>query len=66
MRAPDIRAHYKAMMARDNLHLAVVGDIRRAELRRLMRDIFLPLATPHDITENRKNSRSTRPFEPPY
>ena len=43
MRASDIRAHYKAMMARDNLHLAVVGDIGRAELRRLMRDIFLPL-----------------------
>jgi len=41
--ASDIRAHYKAMMARDNLYLAVVGDIGRAELRRLMRDIFLPL-----------------------
>lgn len=41
--AADIRAHYQAMMARDNLHLAVVGDIGRAELRRLMRDIFLQL-----------------------
>ena len=38
--AADIRAHYQAMMARNNLHLAVVGDIDRAALRRLMRDIF--------------------------
>ena len=41
--AADIRSHYKAMMARDNLHLAVVGDIDRAQLRRLMRDIFAKL-----------------------
>jgi len=36
----DIRTHYQAMLARDNLHLAVVGDIGRAELRRVMRDVF--------------------------
>ena len=41
--AADIRTHYQAMMARDNLHLAVVGDIDRAALRRLMRDIFAQL-----------------------
>lgn len=41
--AANIRSHYQAMMARDNLHLAVVGDINRAELRRLMRDIFAKL-----------------------
>jgi zinc protease len=39
----DIAAHYHALLARDNLHLAVVGDIGRAELRRLMRDVFAPL-----------------------
>jgi zinc protease len=39
----DLRQHYQAMLARDNLHLAVVGDIGRAELRRVMRDVFSTL-----------------------
>ena len=38
--ADDIRARYRAVLARDNLRLAVVGDISRAEVRRMMRDVF--------------------------
>lgn len=41
--AADIRAHYENMLARDNLLLAVVGDMNRAQLRRLMRDVFAGL-----------------------
>ncbi|MDG1006683.1 MAG: pitrilysin family protein [Alphaproteobacteria bacterium] len=47
----DIRAHYQAMLARDNLHLAVVGDIGRAELRRVMRDVFAPLPAHHNMPQ---------------
>ena len=38
--ADDIRARYRTVLARDNLRLAVVGDISRAEVRRMMRDVF--------------------------
>ena len=39
----DIAARHKAIYARDNLKLAMVGDISRAEARRFMRDIFAAL-----------------------
>ena len=54
--AADIRTHYQAMIARDNLHLAVVGDIGRAELRRLMRDIFLPLPRQTTLPKTEKTA----------
>ena len=47
----DIHTHYRAMLARDNLHLAVVGDIGRAELRRVMRDVFSALPAHHKMPE---------------
>lgn len=48
--AADIRAHYNAILARDNLYLAVVGDIGRAELRRMMRHVFTPLPARSSIS----------------
>ena len=49
----DIVARHSAIYARDNLKLAMVGDISRAEARRLMRDVFGALppkstVPPHD------------------
>lgn len=48
----DIAAQYKRLLARDNLYLAVVGDMSRAETRRMMRDIFgaLPAQNSHAAT----------------
>ncbi len=40
MSAADIRQHYQDIFARDGLTLAIVGDISRSELRRLMQDAF--------------------------
>lgn len=39
----DIKARYNGLLARDNLRLGVVGDMSRAETRRLMRDVFAVL-----------------------
>lgn len=39
----DIAARHKAVYARDNLKLVMVGDISRAEARRFMRDMFAAL-----------------------
>ena len=39
----DIVARHRAVYARDNLTLAMVGDISRAEARRFMRDMFADL-----------------------
>ncbi|MBT7642459.1 MAG: insulinase family protein [Rhodobiaceae bacterium] len=39
----DIQAHYHNTFARDNLKLALVGDMTRAQTRRLMRDVFAAL-----------------------
>lgn len=41
--ADDIRSQHRRLMARDNLQLAIVGDVTRAEARRLMRDMFAGL-----------------------
>jgi zinc protease len=60
--AVDIRSHYNAMMARDNLYLAVVGDIGRAELRRLMRDIFAPLPRHTKLPKTEKTTVQTGPL----
>lgn len=46
----DIRARYRAALARDNLRLAVVGDISRAEVRRMMRDVFGGLPAQNSLT----------------
>lgn len=53
MTRADIIARHRAVYARDNLKLAIVGDMNRAEARRFMRDMFarLPAKTavpPHD------------------
>tara|TARA_B110000971_G_C20028774_1_gene510273 strand:- start:1578 stop:2909 length:1332 start_codon:yes stop_codon:yes gene_type:complete len=39
----DIVAHYQNTFARDNLKLAVVGNMTRSQTRRLMRDVFAAL-----------------------
>ena len=39
----DIKTQYQNSFARDNMKLAVVGDMTRAETRRLMRDVFAAL-----------------------
>ena len=39
----DIRTQYQNTFARDNLKLALVGDMTRAQMRRLMRDVFAAL-----------------------
>lgn len=52
--AADIRAHYEKIFARDTMRLGVVGDISRAELRRLMADAFGQLPSKSRIGETAK------------
>lgn len=47
----DIRAHYEKIFARNTLKLAVVGDISRSELRRLMADAFGDLPANSSIAD---------------
>lgn len=49
--AADIRAHYRNVFARDGMMLAVVGDIDRSQLRRLMGDAFGALPMHGQIPE---------------
>ena len=46
----DLLDHYRAIFARDGMMLAVVGDIDRSRLRRLMGDVFGRLPSTSNIT----------------
>ena len=47
-------AQHQSLLARDNLHIAVVGDMSRAETRRMLRDVFaeLPAQSRHAQAAN--------------
>lgn len=45
----DIKRRHDRLFARDNLRLALVGDLSRAETRRFMRDVFATLPAKNSV-----------------
>lgn len=50
----EIIARHKSVYARDNLQLAIVGDMSRAEARRFMRDVFAALPAKSTVPPHNK------------